>query len=443
MSRHAILFHPRTGHERNYKHFHIPYSLLSVATTLDPLLPCLLIDNNVHQCDHPAALLSSDPREWALVGISVMIGHQIRDALAVSEFVKDRAPSCPVVWGGACPTMLPELVLTEPHVDYVVVGQGEEAIRSLWQAVELGDFSALSPRVRDARRGDNPSSATAQLVEIDQFPLYHDFYELVEVGRYFRADRAIADRTVNYHSSQGCGFRCGFCCEPVLWDRSWTGRPAAGVLDDLQVLVEDYGANGIKFHDSEFFINRQRVVEFARGLLQRDLRIRWAASGHPRTLLQLGDEEWQLLRKSGLSRILVGAESASEDELTLCEKRAAPHHVAKVVDRCTAHDISASLTFVTGFPGSQIKHVRRTLALAEKLVDLSQRHEAKIHFYAPYPGTPLFDVAVAHGFESPGTLEAWADYDYYYIQTPWVSPHLFDEVRAFNEAHYPNLIAED
>jgi hypothetical protein len=43
-----------------------------------------------------------------LVGISYMSGLQIRYALEFARYVRTQGGSCPIVWGGVHPTLLPE-----------------------------------------------------------------------------------------------------------------------------------------------------------------------------------------------------------------------------------------------------------------------------------------------------------------------------------------------
>lgn len=442
MTKHAILYHPRTFHEHNYRYYYIPYSIVSVATTLSSALPCVLIDNNALRCEDPSDLPLPGPNEWGVVGISTMIGHQITDGLKFSEYIKSVAPDCPVVWGGACPTMLTSEVLCERSVDYVVVGQGEATFPELWRTLSSGGDGRQVAGVA-IRSGSGITSCGRPLTDLNDLPPYRDWYSQINVGAYIRADEHIASRTVNYHSSQGCAFNCGFCCEPTLWDNKWRGRNAQGVVEDIKPLIDNFGVNGIKFYDSEFFIQMNRVLQFANLVVQQGLPLRWAASIHPRNFLRLTDDELTLLRRSGLSRLLLGAETAMREELRLIKKRLEPSTMEEVARRCARVGVSASFTFVTGYPGFPLENIDRTIEFAETLARMSPRHEAKIHFFGPYPGTPLYQLAIKHGFSAPQNLREWADYDYYFIQTPWISTEYFAKVRQFNEAYYPYLLGAE
>lgn len=443
MNRCAVLYHPRTFHEQNYRYYYVPYSIVSIAASLGPYVPCMLFDNNVWGSGDPAGLPLPDPRDWGVVGVSVMIGQQIVDALRFTEYVKKRSPTCPVVWGGPCATMLPTLVLDEAPVDFIVLGAGEVTSVELWKAIQSGAEVDKIPGIGLRRNGQRIVTPPRRLASYDGLLPYRAVLERINVHDYIKPDEHIGSRTVNYHSSQGCPFRCGFCCEPVLWGGGWAGMPAQRIVEDIAPLVERYQVNGIKFHDSEFFIRAGRALEFAHLLIQRALTINWGASIHPKNLMALADEDLGLLRKSGLSRLLIGAESAVKEELDLIKKPMTRELIRCASLRCASAAISASFTFVTGYPGVPAQNIDETLSFAEGLVEASPRHEVKIHFYAPYPGTPLYPLAIAHGFNPPTSLTQWAGYDYYYVQTPWVPETYFGRVRDFNMRFYPYLTATD
>ena len=72
------------------------------------------------------------------VGISCMSGLQIKYALEFARFMRTQNPSCPLVWGGVHPTLLPEQTAINDYVDIVVRGEGELIIKDLANALASG-----------------------------------------------------------------------------------------------------------------------------------------------------------------------------------------------------------------------------------------------------------------------------------------------------------------
>ncbi len=442
MRKRLILFHPRTFHEKNYRYYYIPYSILSVALVLDrSRFDVVLIDNNVERIDDWEPWLESLAGPPLCIGISSMIGGQINDGIRFASSVRSVFPNVSIVWGGALPTVLAELTAAHPMVDVAIQGQGQETFAELVDALDRSGDIASVCGISFVRDGQVVRTPARPFADLNGFPAYRTAYDVVDVASYVRHDEHINTRTVNYHSSHGCPFSCGFCSEVALWNRRWSGLTPERIVADLTFLLDEYEVNGIKFYDAEFFIKKERALAFAREVCDRGLPIRWAAAVHPRNLDRLTDDDMALLAHSGVSRLLMGAESAIQEELDLVKKGTDREMLLRVARRCSEHGVVASFSFVTGYPGSPPSHIDASLEFAAELLAAGAEHEAKVHFYAPYPGTPLYQFALDHGFEPPRTLEEWAEYDYYYITTPWVDRRYEARVREFNEHAYPYLHA--
>ena len=59
------------------------------------------------------------------VGITSMTGEQIRRGKIFSKVIKEFDKSIPIVWGGAHPTLLPEMTLKDEMVDIIATGEGD------------------------------------------------------------------------------------------------------------------------------------------------------------------------------------------------------------------------------------------------------------------------------------------------------------------------------
>jgi radical SAM superfamily enzyme YgiQ (UPF0313 family) len=382
--------------------------------------------------------------EWLdrllLVGISSMIGGQIVDALELSRLMKSLKPEIPVIWGGALPTLLPELVVQEPCVDMAVMRQGEVTLIEVVHCLINGtSIYNVKSGVSIKEKGKCVIKARREFADINNFPPYRKVYHLIDLPKYICADEHISPRTISYHSSQGCPYSCGFCAEVPLWNKKWSGLKVETIIDDIVYLMKMQNIDGIKFYDSEFFIDKDRATSFAKSLLQKGISIKWGASAHPKRLLSYGYDNLELLGKSGLRRLLIGVESSVEDERRLVGKNVKEEEIFAIADICASLGIYVCFTFVVGYPGVPHFNIKKSIDFAQALWNKHSQHEVKMHFYAPYPGTLLYNTALRHGFCAPTTLAQWAQYDYYQIMTPWIPEGYFKLVRNFNERYYPYL----
>ena len=439
-----VLFHPRTFHEKNYRNFWIPYSILTVGSELRSNgYDVCLIDNNLEALDGNefSGLVNKILTDQTLfVGISCMIGNQIREGLEFASNVREERPEIPLVWGGPAPTIIPEYFQRSSLVDILVKGQGEATALELANHLSnttrhsINNIGGISYKVEDKFI----TNQDRNLLPKENFARYN--YSILPTEKYLRSDEHINDRVLNHFSSQGCPYECGFCSEVALYNRKWMPELVDRTIDEVSDLIDVYGANGIKFYDSNFFVNKKRALSFARAVLDKGWDIKWAASAHPKNILVCNDEELDLIKRSGCSRILIGAESGNDEELRYIKKNMTKKDVIQVAERLGNLGIHGSFTVIIGYPGFPEENIERTLEFGRKLREISDLHEIKAHAYAPYPGTPLYQDAIRHGFVPPKTLEDWADYDYYEVQTPWLKKGLNEQIIEFNKLYCPYVL---
>src|SRR3569832_539200 len=105
--------------------FTMPLALLANGSELDSdKYEIVTIDGRLEP-DAVSAVLSNIDGAVCL-GVTVLTGAPISDALQISRAAKRARPDLPVVWGGWHPSMFSRECLVEPSVDITVRGQGEE-----------------------------------------------------------------------------------------------------------------------------------------------------------------------------------------------------------------------------------------------------------------------------------------------------------------------------
>lgn len=87
----------------------------------------------------PLGRLMRELEDALCLGVTVLTGDPIVDALATSRAVKERFPRLPIVWGGWHPSLFPWECLQEPAVDLVVRAQGEETFPEIVARLAQGE----------------------------------------------------------------------------------------------------------------------------------------------------------------------------------------------------------------------------------------------------------------------------------------------------------------
>src|SRR4051812_10804997 len=116
----------------------MPLGLIAIASALDPARYDVKIIDARLEADPLAAVLA-ETHDALCLGITVLTGAPIHDALAVGRAVKAAQPDLPIVWGGWHPSLFARECLAEPSVDAVVSGQGEDTFAELVERYAAGD----------------------------------------------------------------------------------------------------------------------------------------------------------------------------------------------------------------------------------------------------------------------------------------------------------------
>ncbi len=411
--------------------FTMPLALLAIGSELDPArYEVVTIDARL-EADAEAAVLSQ--LEGALcVGITVLTGAPISDALRISRAVKRARPSLPVVWGGWHPSMFARECLDEPSVDITVRGQGEETfveiVERLSQGRSLEGCAGCTVRLPDGRIHENPARS---LAPVERFRA-HD-YSLIPVERYFELK---GKRQLDFISSQGCNFRCAFCSDPFVYGRKWVGLEPTRMALRLKELWDRYRFSDVNFQDETFFTKRDRVRAMADKIIESGMKITWAATMRADQGIRLPDDVWVRCKQSGLRRLLVGVESGSNEMLKRIRKDIRIEQVFETARKMVKHDIAGHFPFIVGFPDESDSSIRASLDVAKRLRAMSPDFLTPIYYFKPYPGSELVIEAVARGFQLPETLEAWAQFDYVAgMPGPWVTPEKFELIERFKFFH--------
>lgn len=398
----------------------LPLALLAAAVHLHREHEVVIIDLRVMP-DWRRRLRRELARAPLCVGITAMTGKQIASALTVSRFVKRHSPA-PVVWGGIHPTLLPAATVAHPDVDLVVAGEGEETFRDLVGALARGEPASGVPGVWAKAGGVVVSGGRRPFIDLDAMPEIP--YHLIDVDRYLTSGPR--GRTVALVTSRGCPEACRFCYNTVASSRQWRGFKPERVLRELAVFVERHGVRHVLFHDDNFFADPGRAQAVAADILARGWGITWEVIGlHPRIMAQLSDAQWDFLARSGLTGVAVGAESGRQETVESMGKNYRVADLVAANRRLARTGIAPTYCFISGWPDETRDQVGRIVELMFALKrDNPHAVYGTIRPLIAYPGTGVFDDAVAHGFQPPVRLEDWAGYawfNYRDLKFPWMT----------------------
>jgi len=426
----------------------LPMSLLALGALLEGEHEYRIVDGNL--AGDTTAAVDRAIRETGadVLGVTVMPGPQLSDAVSLCRQIKVVYPALTVVWGGYFPTQHYEACLRSRYVDYVVRGHGEAVFRSLLDALRRGDdpsgIAALA--YRHPRTGEIVSNPMAPIPHPDRLP---DFpYHRVDVPRYIRRT-FMGARTLPHHSSYGCPFFCNFCAVVNMVNGRWLAQSAKRTAGVVHTLVKEYHVDSVEFDDNNFFTSEARTAEFADRI--RHLGIGWWGEARIDTLMHYADRTWRKMRDAGLKMVFLGAESGSDDTLKRMNKggKASTEKTLELAARVKQYGILPEMSFVLGNPPDPDEDVRQTIEFIRKVKRVNPEVEIILYMYTPVPlAGELYEEAKAKGFQFPETLEQWISPAWQEFSqrrstnVPWLDDPVRRKIRDFQwviNAYYPTI----
>jgi hypothetical protein len=440
-----ILYNPQSSPNKKPV---LPMSLLALGAQLEGAHDYRIIDGNLVNSGLESLTSAIEEQDAGILGVTVMPGPQLTEALPISRALRRRFPKLQIVWGGYFPTMHPKPVLSSGCVDYAIRGHNEVSFRVLADRLMGGEAPGRLPGL--LHREDNEdallSSAPAFVPNMNELP---DFpYHRVAMKQYLRPT-FMGNRTISHHASYGCPFRCNFCAVVNMVDGRYSAQTAERMAGTVETLVGVHGADGIEFHDNNFFVGETRIAEFAERI--RGLGIGWWAYGRVDTLDKFSDRTFGLLQDSGLRMVFMGAETGSDETLKRMNKggRQTTSQAIRLASRMRRFGIVPEMSFVLGNPPDPVGDVEQTMKFIRRLKAANPATEIVLYLYTPVPlAGDLYNQAFASGFRFPQTIDEWADatwVDFAQHRTddlPWLDETLKQRVSDFRQvlhATYPTV----
>ncbi len=436
----VVLYNPQSSASRKPV---LPLSLLALGALLEGRHEYVIVDGNLEP--DPIKKLDGLIEDWgaSVLGMTVMPGPQLDQAVPLSRELKQRHPHITIVWGGYFPTQHYDVCLRAQYVDYVVRGHGEVVFAQLLDVLENG--GGLKEIQGLAYRGEDPtSSSLSSIPHPDHLP---DFpYHRVPVDLYAR-DSFLGRRTLPHHSSYGCPFFCSFCAVVNMVQGRWLAQSAERAARVVRHLRDRWGADAVELYDNNFFVHEARTKEFAERI--DDLGLRWWGEARIDTLLKYRPATWRSMAASGLKMLFMGAEAGSDEALRRMNKggTARAEKTLEIAGLCRSYGIVPEFSFVIGSPPDPEADAQRTIQFIRKVKKTNPQAEIIMYLYTPVPlASDLYHAAVERGFRFPETLEQWTSGDWsdfaqrHGARVPWVSGALRAHVRDFQRvlnAYYP------
>ena len=397
-----------------------PWGIAYVAAVLEQEHKVSIIDaptegwRNLEQIDETKYRVGLTNKEIAdrikrlspdIVGINIPFSGWSKCAFEVANTVKRIDKDIITVLDGLHPSARPVECLSDPNVDFVVRGEGEQTISELVGALEQGNAADDLKKIRgigfitSGKSVITPPRQEIQDLDSLPFPARH----LLPMDTYFAAVKenpirgVIRKRWAIMTTSRGCPHECIFCSNHIVMGRKWRARNPEKVVEEIEQLVDTYKIKQIDFYDDNMTLKKKRVIEICDLIKESGLDIEWYVPTGVRA--DTLDEELLIrMKASGCRGLRIAPESGVQRVVNqIIKKNQNLKDVEKAVLLSKKVGIKLGVFFILGLIGETKEDIKETINYAYKLRKLGAE---SFHFSiaSPLYGTELYEQAKRNGF---------------------------------------------
>ncbi len=298
-----------------------------------------------------------------MVGVTCLTPGR-KKTLEVVAMAKAIDPGVKVVLGGAHATIMHgQMLRNYPLVDFIVLGEGEQAMLELARGDRPETVTGIV--YRDAAGNPVRTPAREYVEDLDEipFPAWH----LVDLKKYPPRNDGDARRVndvdleraprISVIFSRGCTGHCTFCSTWWIW-KGWRHRSARNMADELQLLHDEFGIRHFSFADDAMTIDREAAMALCDEIIARKMKI--AIVGTTRT--DCVDERLlSRMKEAGFYSMAFGIETASPTLLATMNKENNVEASIRAIDLTKKAGISTTALLIAGNVGETDETIRETI----------------------------------------------------------------------------------
>ncbi|MGA1840818.1 MAG: RiPP maturation radical SAM C-methyltransferase [bacterium] len=333
--------------KRYFNSFVIKKEQITLETVLDRL-------NSFNE----ELLTGIDFSKYSLIGFSVTY-DQLKPSIYLARKIKQRHPNIKIVFGGALCTgdLGISLLKTFPVIDFIVSGEGEETLASLFRNLDKGGLDKIKGLIwRD--NGTVKFNGPPEALSLDSLliPEFDDYFSEMEGCSSDLKNFIRNYLSIPVEGSRGCWWsKCTFCNLNSQYSR-YREKSVERIIYEVRELVNRYQCHSIRFMD-----NVQRIKDFDKlmsGLknLNMDLNMLLEIRAG-----RLKKEDYRLMRDAGVKVVQIGIEAFGNKCLKKMNKGVTTIENIAAVKNCQEHDILVFYNVIINYPNEDQSDLEETI----------------------------------------------------------------------------------
>lgn len=300
------------------------------------------------------------------------------------ELIKANSTAKVVIGGSGFSMFAKEIMSANPKIDYGVYLEGETVFASLLAGL---DTPARVPSVYYRENGELKFSGKALANDLNSLAL---------------PDRRIISQTpylennkdgLGIETKRGCALNCIYCIYGFLNGKTYRLRAPERVVDDIEEMVVDAGADRFTFVDSIFNVPKEHAEAICRELIERRIAVKWSAWFLEK---DFSADFLELIKKAGCDRVIFSPDGFNDQSLKILGKVITKDDILRTFEILRASDgFEVSYNFFKNPPGQSFANFAQMMRFCFRAKKVLGR---RVHFefssLRVEPHTKLYDVAL-------------------------------------------------
>lgn len=321
-----------------------------------------------------------------LIAFSCFTGNY-QWCLTIAKKIKS-VSRIPIVFGGVHTTAVPNEVLANSCVDYIIIGEGEYAFLDLIQYLgnqkekTISEINNLGYK-REGKLYLNNVREYIKDLDSMPFPDKELFYKKIPL---------LAENYLIV-TSRGCPFNCTYCsnnmyhCTYISEKNHLRIRSPENVIQELKIAKSNWNPKLINFADDVFSSSKVWLQKFI-PLYKSEINIPFFCSVHPNTMTK---EIAELLKSGGCWLVTMGVQSGSERiRKDVFHRFGTNEQIMKSIGYIKKAGIKISVDNIFGAPGETEADLKLGLEVYYK----TNPDRILTFWLTYYPNTEIIKIAI-------------------------------------------------
>ena len=339
----------------------------------------------------------------------------------LAEAIKKNFNHIPIIFGGIHVNIEPYDVLNRYYIDYICLGEGEEALVDMAFNLMTGKDAEGVRNIGWKKNGNIILNPCRPPQNLDKLP-FPD-WDIFEPYHIYGPYRGKLLRMAQVEFSRTCPYNCTYCGNKIFKDVykksgytiKYRHKSPQRWISELKHMKENYGIEFIRIVDGTFLAQRETVLEEIAPLYIEEIDLPFFCDA---TVHCLTYKKAKLLKDMGCASLHMGIECGNEE------------YRRKYLDRTMSNEKIINAFLMTKDAGIETRsfniiglpfETRENIMETVELNRTCKVDSVSLAIFMPYEGTKLREVCIKEKLLDPNIQEIEGDGTYPIIRNPYLS----------------------